>query len=128
MSQKNKVKSQDKEALEVRVSHTAERILGIIGGLSGILGALFALLIGGIGTAFRAEGVSNIVNLAWVAMLLSIVGLISGAAVSRNPEVAGVLMVVCGVGGVLAISFGYVIAGPFLIIGGILALAKDDKN
>jgi hypothetical protein len=124
MTQDNKTKNSEANVLEVKVSRTAETILGILGGLFGILGSFFALSIGGIGAAFGADGASDIVNLAWVAILLSIVGLIGGAIASRNAETGGIMMVVCGIGGFIAISMGYIIAGPLLIIGGVLALTK----
>jgi hypothetical protein len=117
--------NQKKESIpEIKVSRKAETILGVLGGLFGLLGAFFALLAGGLGSALEIEGASDIVGLAWLAILLSIIGIISGAAVNHNAEVSGVLMLICGIGGFIAISFGYIIAGPLLIAGGILALTK----
>lgn len=113
---------------EVKISRTAETILGVLGGIAGLIGAIFALLVGGLGTVFRAEGASTIVNLGWIAIFLSILGIVGGAIASRNADASGVCMLLSGVGGFLAISMSYIIAGPLLIIGGILALARKSKS
>jgi len=112
---------------EVKISRTAETILGVLGGIAGLIGSIFALLVGGLGTVFRAEGASAIVNLGWIAIFLSILGIVGGAITSRNADAAGVCMLLSGIGGFLAISMAYIIAGPLLIIGGILALARKSK-
>jgi hypothetical protein len=124
MKEEKQQSQTEKNVSEVKISRVAETIMGVLGGIFGILGSFFALSIGGIGAAFGAEGYSDIVNSAWVAILLSIVGLIGGAIASRNAETGGIIMVVCGIGGFIAISMGYIVAGPLLIIGGVLALTK----
>lgn len=101
---------------------TGAMVLGIIGGLAGIAGAFFALLVGGLGTAFGAEAARTVVSLGWVAIPLSLLGIVAGAMARAKPTAAGILMLISGIGGFIAISMGYIIAGPLLIIGGIFAL------
>ncbi len=115
------------EEIEVKISRTAETILGVLGGIAGLIGAIFVLLTGGLGAAFGAEGTSTIVNLGWIAIFLSTLGIIGGAIASRNVDAAGICMLLSGIGGFLAISLAYIIAGPLLIVGGILALVRRSK-
>lgn len=104
---------------------TAALILGIIGGIGGFVGALFALVVGGIGGVFGAEGAQTVTYLGWVAIPLSIMGIVGGAISRAKPRGAGILMLVSGIGGFIAISGGYLFGGPLLIVGGILALVAS---
>ena len=106
----------------------APKILGIIGGIFGILSAVFALMMGGLGGAFGASGMGLVVGLGFAALLISIVGLVGGAISDEHQKVGGMMMVACGIGGFIAISAFYIIAGPLLIIGGIIALVNNSKN
>lgn len=106
----------------------APKILGIIGGIFGILSAIFALTVGGIGGAFGAPGAGLIGSLGFAALLISIVGLVGGAISDEHQKAGGIMMLVCGVCGFVAISAFWTIAGLLLVVGGILALVKNRKN
>jgi hypothetical protein len=97
-------------------------ILGILGGLGGLAGAIFVLVFGGIGIVLGGEGAKTIVGLGWAAIPISFIGIIGAAMATTKAKIAGTLMLLSGIGGFIAISAGYLIGGPFLIIGGILAL------
>lgn len=104
----------------------AALILGILGGLAGLIGSIFALFIGGI-EAFSLGG-SSIIAFGWVALFLSLLGIVAGAISMGKTKIAGILMLIAGVGGFICISLAYVVAGPLLIIGGILALIGSRKS
>ena len=106
----------------------AALILGIIGGIAGLIGSVMAMMLGGIGSALGGEGAGTITSLGWVALLFSIIAVVGGALAIAKPKVAGIMMLLMGVGGLICVSLGYVIAGPLLIIGGILALVGSRKN
>lgn len=106
----------------------ASLILGIIGGLAGICGALFALGVGGVSSAFEMKEASTVVGLGLSAIPLSILGIVGGALVMAKPKPAGIMMLIAGIGGIIAIFAGYIVAGPLLIIGGILALISSGKE
>lgn len=106
----------------------AALVLGIIGGIFGIFGSLFATMVGGLGAAFNAKGASEVAGLGFVAVFISIAGLVGGALALKYPKVAGWMMLLCGISGIIAISAGYIIAGPLFIIGGILALISSRKS
>ena len=105
----------------------AALILGILGGLLGMGGAIFAVFVGGVGGAFGAEDAGMVTGLGVAAVIISIVGLVGGALALAKPKAAGLIMIASAIGGLIAISAGYFIAGPLLLIAGILALLGN-KN
>jgi MFS family permease len=107
---------------------TASLVLGIIGGIAGIFGALFAIFVGGVGGAFGVKDASTILGLGLAAMFLSIIGIVAGALAKAKPKPAGIMMLIAGIGGIIAISVGYVVAGPLLILAGIFALVSVGKE
>lgn len=106
----------------------AALVLGVLGGLFGIGGAMFAAAIGGMGAAFGAEGAGQIVGLSGGALAFSLLGLVAGALAMTFPKVTGWLMIIAAVGGTISVSVGYVIAGPLLLVAGILALVGARRN
>ena len=63
---------------------TGAIVLGIIGGLASLVSAALALIIGGVGTTFEAEGASQVIGLGWSALGLSLLGLIGQPCGSRS--------------------------------------------
>lgn len=100
----------------------AALILGLLGAFAGFAGALFAMGIGGLGSALGGEGAEVVIGLGATAFVISFVALIGTALALAKPQGAGITMIICGIAGIIAISAGYVIAGPLLIIAGILAV------
>lgn len=101
----------------------AEMVLGVIGGVFGLLGAILAIVVGGIGAAFGMG--SEILYLGFGAIMFSIIGIVG--AVLDNKGHAAALMLIAGIGGFIMVSAAYIIGGPLLIIGGILAFRKRKK-
>jgi len=91
------------------------------------MGAIFALVVGGIGSAFKASGAETVVGLGWAAIPISLVGIIGGAMAMAKPKIAGIIMLLSGIAGFIAISGGYLLGGPLLIVGGVLALVASRK-
>lgn len=103
-------------------------ILGILGGISGMLSGIFAVTVGGLGGAFGMKGASDVIGLGFAAVLLGIIGIIGGAIANRNIKWSRSLMLFSGVLGFIAISAFWIIAGLLLIIGGLLALRKENEQ
>ena len=110
------------------VTRVTSLILGIIGGIAGFGGAVFALFVGGVDVAFSASGTSSIVGLGVAAILFSLLGLVGGALALNKPKIAGIIMLIAAIGGVISVSWGYVVAFPVLLVGGILALVSHKKR
>lgn len=100
----------------------ASLILGIIGGIAGFGGAVFALFVGGVGAAFSASGSGTVVGLGLAAIFFSLLGLVGGTLALNKPKIAGIMMLIAAFGGLISVSWGYVVAFPVLLVGGILAL------
>lgn len=103
---------------------TVEFVLGLIGGILGFFGAIFALAVGGIVGVFGAEGASTVSNLGWAGIFFSILGIVGAALVKSKTKLAGWLMIVSAVGGVISISFAYALSFILLIIAGLMAVIK----
>ncbi len=101
----------------------AAMVLGIIGGATGLLAAaLVYSLDGAVASAVAATG-AQLPTLTAVALASSIVGIAAAALTIPKPKIAGFLMIIAGVAGVLAVAAAYIVSAPLLIIGGALALS-----
>ncbi len=112
------------EQPEKKKSRTVEFILGLLGGIFGFFGALFAILMGSLGGAFGMEEASKIVGLGFAAIIFSIIGIIGAALVKSRTKIAGWLMIISAFGGLISISFAFLLPFILLLIGGIMASRK----
>ncbi|MUG68849.1 DUF4064 domain-containing protein [Paenibacillus campinasensis] len=96
--------------------------MGLIAGIFGIIASIIALFIGGVDAAFSADGTSSITGLAISAMLFSILGIVGAAMAKAKPKVAGILMVVSGVAGLISISMFYILSAVLFVIGGFMGI------
>ncbi|ASS77250.1 hypothetical protein CIG75_15585 [Tumebacillus algifaecis] len=93
-----------------------------------MISAILAMFIGGIGQAFEADGAGTVTGLGWAALFLSILGLVGSILVKNKPKAGGVLMLIAGIGGIISISFFYILAGALLIIPGLISLFSKQKS
>lgn len=100
----------------------AALVLGIIGGIIGLFAGGAALAIGGLGSAAGAEGAGTVVGGGMGALLLSVLGIVGGALAMAKPRLGGALMLVAAIGGFIAVSLAYLVAGPLLLVGGLLGV------
>ena len=107
----------------------AALVIGIFGAMAGFAGALFAMVVGGIGEAFGADEGSSVAILGFVALVASIVGLVGAALALAKPRVAGGLMGVSAVVGLIATSLAYALATVLLLVAALLAfLGRREKQ
>lgn len=109
------------------MKRTAEFVLGLIGGIFGIICAFIALLIGGMGAAFEAEGANTIIGLGWGAVGLSILGIVGSVMVRGKAKVGGIMMTIAAIGGFICISIFFLLPGVLLLIGGLMGIFRKDK-
>src|SRR6516162_9024731 len=95
----------------------AALVLGIIGGLFGLVAASAALAIGGIGAAFGSDSASLVVGGGWAALALSIVGIVGASLALAKPKIAGAMMLVAAIGGVVCVFVAYLLPAPLLLVG-----------
>ncbi|MDA1657918.1 DUF4064 domain-containing protein [Bacillus cereus group sp. TH150LC] len=109
------------------MKRTTEFVLGLIGGIFGIICAFIALMIGGMGAAFEADGANTIIGLGWGAVGLSTLGIVGSVMVKSKAKVGGIMMTVAAVGGFICISAVYLLPGILLLIGGLMGIFRKDK-
>lgn len=110
------------------MKRTTEFVLGLIGGIFGIICAFFALMIGGIGAAFEADGANSIIGLGWAAVALSILGIVGSVMVKSKAKAGGIMMLIAAVGGIICISAFYILPGILLLIGGLMGIFRKEKT
>ena len=96
-------------------------IIGVLGSIAAFVGAIIAIAIGGIGSAFDAEGADSIVVQGYVALGASVVGLVGGVLSLAKPRFAAGMMAVSAIVGVIAVFVAYLAGGLLLLIGALLA-------
>ena len=95
----------------------AATVLGIIGGIAVAYMAFAAVMFGGLGTPFF-----------FVALIFALMGIVGGVIAIPKPKIAGILMLLGGIGSIICIGPAlFVFGGVLLIPGGILALIAARK-
>lgn len=112
----------------MKISRTAEFVLGLIGGICGIIAGIVAIAIGGVGSAVGASQAGSVTSLGIFAILFSILGIVGAAIVNSKTKVSGILMVIACVGGFVCISMVYIFPGIMFAIAGVMALVRKDKS
>lgn len=97
-------------------------IIALIAGIFGTFAAITTLLVGGLGSAFSAEGANTVIGLGWGGILFSFATIVLGAiAIGARSRLPGILLIVCAVLGAI---LGGTLVAVFMVlalIGGILA-------
>lgn len=101
-------------------------MLGIIGGVIGLMAAAMAGLLGGAAGALATDPTATaqaaeIAGRGGLGVLISIVAMVGGGLAMAKPRAAAVIMLATGVAGLLAVGGFYLLAGPLLLVGALLA-------
>ncbi len=96
-------------------------VLGFLGAVAGFFGAFIVFNAGRVGDVITIPGIARIPS-AYFALLLALVALVGAGITETRLKLGGSLMLIAGLGGLIAHVSAYTVAGPLLIIGGILAL------
>lgn len=102
-------------------------IIGIIAGIFGFIAAIVTLFVGGIGSAFEAEGAKTIVGLGWGGVLFSFLAIVFGAVAIARPKGAGIGLIVVSILGAILGGTLVAICMVLSLIGGILAVTGAKK-
>lgn len=109
-----------------QVSRAGETVLTILGGVFGIIGGLMAVIIGGAQTALEDQSM-NVGVLGWAAIGFSALALVALFFISSRTKLAGWLILLSAVGGLVSISFFYVLPFILLLIAGLMCLLRGRK-
>lgn len=107
---------------------TVEFVLGLIGGIFGIIAGIMAMTVGGLASAFSADGASTVSNLGIGAILLSVLGIVGAVIVRTKGKLGGLFMTIAAIGGIICVSYFYILSGILLIIPGIMGLVKKNQS
>ena len=99
------------------VSRTFEMIMGLMGSIIGIFSGSFLIFLENVGIAHTPF-------LGLLAIIASILGLISTYYVRKNPETAGIGFIIATMFVILGSAYINVISAVFLLIAGISALFR----
>lgn len=113
----------DSVSSSAKVSRVGEMVLAIIGGIFGILGGIIALGIGGAQSALHTGGTNVAIN-GMIAILFSALALVAAFFVSSRTKLAGWLLVISAIGGLIAISAFYILSFILLLIAGLMCLLR----
>ncbi len=103
-------------------------IVALVAGIFGVIAAFMTLLVGGIGSATKAESASTVVGLGWGGVAFSfIVIVLAAVAMGSNSRMPGILLIVASLAGAV---LGGTLVALFMVlafIGGILATIGTKK-
>ncbi len=103
-------------------------IIGIIAGVFGFIAAGVTLFLGGIGSAFEAEGAKTVVGLGWGGVLFSFLTIVFGAVAISRSRWAGIALIVSSILGAFLGGTLVAICMALSLIGGILAVIGAKKD
>ncbi len=109
------------------VSRVGEMVLAIVGGIFGIIGGIIALAVGGVQSATHTSGTNVAVN-GGVAIAFSALALVAAFFVVSRSKLAGWLLLISAVGGLIAISAFYILPFILLLIAGLMCLLRGRKQ
>lgn len=104
-------------------------IIAIIAGVFGVIAALFTLMVGGMGSAFEAEGASTVVGLGWGGVLFSFLCIVLGAvSMGATRRLPGALLVVTSIAGAILGGTFVALFMMLALVGGVLAMMGVKKR
>ncbi|PEY91596.1 hypothetical protein CN349_26285, partial [Bacillus cereus] len=68
------------------------------------------------------------IGLGWVAVFLSILGIVGAAMVKSKAKAAGIMMTIASIGGFICISVVYLLPGILLLIAGLMGIFRKPKT
>jgi hypothetical protein len=106
------------------LKRTAEFVLGLIGGIFGVLAGLFLVFVGGVASAMEVKEGNIVSGVAWISILLSILGIIGSCMVKKKTVLASIFMLIAGIAGFFCTGLFFIVPGALLLIAGIMGLAR----
>jgi hypothetical protein len=104
-------------------------IIGLIAGIFGVPAAAITLLMGGMASAFQADGASTVVGLGWGGILFSFLCIIFGAvAMGSESRIPGALLTLCAIAGAILGGTLVAVCMALAFVGGVLATMGAKKR
>lgn len=87
-----------------------------------------AIFIGGVEEAFGAEGSGGVTAAGWIAVILSVLGIIGSVLVRNRAKLGGIFMLIAVVGGFIATFVFYLLPGILLLVAGLMGIFKKEES
>jgi hypothetical protein len=101
--------------------------IAILAGVFGMLAALLTLIVGGVGSALRADNAGVVVGLGWGGLLFSVLTIILGAAcVGARSRIPAAFLIVAALGGMVLGGMVVAICMVLALVGALLAVFAAD--
>lgn len=103
-------------------------IIAMVAGVFAVIGAIVTLMVGGLGSAFKANDADIVVALGWGGIAFSFLVIMFGAVALFKPKGAGIGLIVCSLGGAI---LGGTIVAVFMVlslIGGIVCVVGSKQK
>jgi len=97
-------------------------IIAIIAGVLGILAGFSTLFLGGLGSAFDAQGAGTIVGFGWAGIAASMLVVVGGGIALVKARIGGIAIVVVAIAGGMLGGTLVAICMALALLGGILAV------
>jgi uncharacterized protein YecT (DUF1311 family) len=97
-------------------------IIGIVAGVFGVIAAIITLFVGGLGSAFKANGASTVIGLGWGGIAFSFLVIVFGAVAFSRPKGAGIGLIVSSIAGAILGGTLVAVVMALALLGGILAV------
>lgn len=109
-----------------------EFVLGIIGGIIGILSGIFDGVIGRVMQVVSVTPIMTISNYlleksGTILVILSVLGIVGAIIVNSNNILAGIFMLIAGVGGFLIAMFVYMLPAILFTIAGLMCFLRKPQ-
>jgi hypothetical protein len=102
-------------------------IIALIAGIFGIFAAGLTLLVGGVGSAVKADNAQMVVGLGWGGVAFSFVIILGAVAMGSNSRIPGMLLVIASIAGAI---LGGTLVAIFMLLafaGGVLAVIPGGR-
>jgi hypothetical protein len=104
-------------------------IIALIAGIFGILAAGITLMVGGVGSAFKADNAHLVVGLGWGGVGFSFLVIVLGAlSVTSSSRIPGLLLILASIMGAV---LGGTLVALFMVlalVGGVLATLGGSRG
>lgn len=102
-----------------RVGRAGEMTLAILGGVFGIIGGIIAVGVGGAQHAVGDQSM-NVGGLGWAAVGFSTLAIVAAFFASSRSKLAGWMLLIAAIGGLISVSFFYILPFILLAIAGLM--------
>jgi hypothetical protein len=104
-----------------------EITLSIIGGLHNLSGSLIELILPNLGAAHGSTGSFGYLGTGVLAVSFALLTITAILFISKKPKIAGWMLIISSIGGLISISVFYILASLLVFIAGVMCLTTTPR-